>query len=92
MKSITFDDHAKRDLIRLRRWLVNRAPTAAERAIDRVMKSARSLAEYPDRGRRRNHGMRELHVPFGAHSYVLQYRVQGSEVVIMRIRHSLERR
>ncbi len=36
--------------------------------------------------------MRELLVPFGAHAYVLQYRVQGDEVVILRIRHSLERR
>jgi len=36
--------------------------------------------------------MRELYTPFGAHAYVVQYRVQGDAVVILRIRHSLERR
>jgi plasmid stabilization system protein ParE len=92
MKSLAFDERAKRDLIKLRRWLVNRAPLAADRAVDVIMRNAGSLAEHPDRGRRKSHAMRELYVPFGAHAYVLQYRVQGDAVLIVRIRHSLERR
>lgn len=92
MKSIEFDQRAQRDLVKLRRWLVSRAPLAVDRAIDITMKKAASLAEHPDRGSRKGHGMRELHVPFGAHAYVLQYRVHGDAVVIARIRHSLERR
>jgi len=92
MKSLEFDHRASRDLIKLRRWLVNRSPSAADRAIDVIMRSASSLTEHPDRGRRKGYGMRELYIPFGAHAYVLQYRVQGDAVVIARIRHSLERR
>ncbi|PLR23338.1 addiction module toxin RelE [Caulobacter zeae] len=92
MRSIEFDQRAKRDLMKLRRWLVSRAPSAADRAIDVIMKSVGSLAEFPDRGRRKGHGMRELYIPFGAHGYVVQYRQQGQAVVIARIRHSLERR
>ncbi|MFT4251598.1 MAG: type II toxin-antitoxin system RelE/ParE family toxin [Caulobacter sp.] len=92
MRPVEFDQRARRDLMKLRRWLVSRAPLAANRAIDVVMKSVSTLAEFPDRGRGKDHGMRELHVPFGAHAYVIQYRVQDEAVVIARIRHSLERR
>lgn len=92
MKSVEFGPRARRDLIKLRRWLLNRAPSAADRAIDIILEAASLLAEHSDRGRRKTHGMRELYVPFGAHGYVLQYRVERDEVVIVRIRHSLERR
>jgi plasmid stabilization system protein ParE len=92
MKSVEFGPRARRDLIKLRRWLVNRAPSAADRAIDIIIERAGALAEHSDRGRRKGHAMRELYIPFGAHGYVLQYRVERDEVVIVRIRHSLERR
>ncbi|EJL37102.1 plasmid stabilization system protein [Caulobacter sp. AP07] len=92
MKPVEFGPRARRDLIKLRRWLVNRAPSATNRAIDLILERASQLAEYSDLGRRKTHGMRELYVPFGAHAYVLQYRVERDAVVIVRIRHGLERR
>jgi plasmid stabilization system protein ParE len=92
MSTVEFGPRARRDLIKLRRWLVNRAPSAADRAIDVIMERATALAEHPDRGRRKSHAMRELYIPFGAHGYILQYRVERDAVVIVRIRHSLERR
>jgi plasmid stabilization system protein ParE len=92
MKSVELGPRAGRDLIKLRRWLLNRAPSAADRAIDVILEAVGSLAEHSDRGRRKTHGMRELYIPFGVHGYVLQYRVERDEVVIIRIRHSLERR
>jgi len=92
MKSVEFGPRAGRDLIKLRRWLLNRAPSAADRAIDLILKRADQLAEHSDLGRRKSQSMRELYVSFGAHAYVLQYRVHHDTVVILRVRHSLERR
>lgn len=92
MKSVEFGPRARRDLIKLRRWLLNRAPSAADSAIDLILSRAEQLAEHSDLGRRKSQTMRELYVPFGAHGYVLQYRAHQDTVVILRIRHSLERR
>lgn len=92
MKSVELGPRARRDLIKLRRWLVNRAPLAADRAIDLILNRAEQLAEHSDLGRRKSQSMRELYVSFGAQGYVLQYRVHHDTVVILRIRHSLERR
>jgi len=92
MKSVELGPRARRDLIKLRRWLLNRAPSAADRAIDLILNRAGQLAAHSDLGHRRSHGLRELYVPFGAHGYVLQYRVHREAVIILRIRHSLERR
>ncbi|AAK24844.1 type II toxin-antitoxin system RelE/ParE family toxin [Caulobacter vibrioides] len=92
MKSVELGPRARRDLTKLRRWLLNRAPSAADRAIDLILSRAEQLAQHSDLGRRKSQNMRELYVSFGAHGYVLQYRVYPDAVVIARIRHSLERR
>ncbi len=92
MKSVEFGPRARRDLTKLRRWLLNRAPFAADRAIDLILNRAELLAQHPDIGHRKSQNMRELYVSFGAHGYVLQYRVYPDVIVIARIRHSLERR
>lgn len=92
MKFVELGPRARRDLIKLRRWLLNRAPSAADRAIDLILNRADQLAEHSDLGHRKSRNLRELYVSFGAHGYVLQYRVHRDTVVILRIRHSLERR
>lgn len=92
MKVVEFSSLSRRDIIRLRQWLEEYSESVAQRAIEQIFQAASSLAEHADRGRRTRHGMRELMVPFGAHGYVIQYRVEGAAVVIVRIRHSLERR
>jgi len=36
--------------------------------------------------------LREVTARFGAGAYVLRYRIDGETIVIIRVRHSLERR
>lgn len=81
------------DLTRLRDFLVERAPAAAERAATVIAGAARSLRDHPERGfNPATGGLRELYVPFGRNGYVIQYVVSPDEVLILRIFHSLEER
>lgn len=92
MKPVEFALTARRDLDRLRLWLAERAPNAAEDAAETLISAARSLAEFPERGRLVRSGLRELVVPFGSAGYVLRYGVRRDRVVIARVFHSLEDR
>ena len=66
------------------------SPVAAGRLAAELEILADSLMEMPNRGRRdvSNPGVREL--VFGR--YVLRYRVVGETVLIVRVKHSAQRR
>ena len=51
-----------------------------------------SLAEAPLRGCLAGPTVREINIPFGKHAYIVRYRVDGSQVNVIRILHSLQRR
>jgi plasmid stabilization system protein ParE len=76
----------------LRNWLADRSPVAAKRATKAIVAAAKSLADFPERGRLTLEGVRELPAHFGSAGYVLQYVVDEDRVVIVRVFHSLERR
>jgi plasmid stabilization system protein ParE len=59
-------------------------PAAAQRLGRRLIELANSLAEFPHRGRDAGNGRREMTV---VRPYVLRYRVEGDDVLILRIRH-----
>ena len=92
MRTVEFSPTARRDLIRLKQWLDERAPHVTPDAVDVIVAAYRSLAEFPERGLMIPEGLRELIVPFGSAGYVLQYDVQPRQVTILRIFHSLEDR
>ncbi|WP_454718635.1 type II toxin-antitoxin system RelE/ParE family toxin [Caulobacter segnis] len=69
-----------------------RAPHVANRAVETIIAAYRSLGEFPERGRPIPEDLRELIVPFGSASYVIQYDVQPQCVIILRVFHSLEDR
>lgn len=92
MRTVEFSPTARRDLIRLRQWLEERAPNVTNRAIETIIAAYRSLGEFPERGRPVLEDLRELIVPFGSTSYVIQYDVQPQQVIILRVFHSLEDR
>ena len=83
---------AKRDFNRLIVWLSVRDRRAAARLGPLIEEAVSSLAEAPLRGRQAGPTVREINVPFGQQAYILRYRVDGSQVNVIRILHSLQQR
>ncbi|MBO9545751.1 type II toxin-antitoxin system RelE/ParE family toxin [Caulobacter sp.] len=92
MRRVEISATAQGDIRYLRRWLAERSSSASKRATNTILAAARSLIDFPERGRLTQAGIRELPVKFGSAGYVLQYFVEGDRVVIARVFHSLERR
>jgi plasmid stabilization system protein ParE len=84
---------AVRDLARLRRFLGDKSPSAAERAALRIREAAGALREQPELGRIvENEEFRDLVTPFGGGAYVLRYRIDEDAVIVVRVWHTREER
>jgi plasmid stabilization system protein ParE len=86
---------AAADLVRLREFLMDRNPAAAQRAAAAIANGIRSLGIYPERGRQSAvEDARELVVPFGRSAYVVRYALltEADEIVILRVWHGREQR
>jgi len=86
---------ATADIERLREFLYEKNPAAAERAISALLGAVNSLRALPDRGRQFGDlDVRQLTVRVGGSSYVLRYRhdVAREEVVVLRVWHGREAR
>ena len=86
---------AAADIERLRAFLHEKNPGAAERAVDTLVSAVDALTTFPNRGRPSGiPGVRELIVPFGQVPYVVRYAHITSEnlVVVLRIWHGRESR
>lgn len=81
---------ARRDLIRLGDFLIDKNPRAALRAVSTIEAALRDLAVYPASHPLIGHGKRQLTIPFGQSGYIAQYRIQGRSVVVARIFHMRE--
>lgn len=94
MPRIVWLPTASRDIRRLRRFLEVNSPSAAKRAVLKMLTGAEILAEHPEAGGPLNDGTgrRELVLPFGAGAYVLRYRIEDQAVYIIRVWHSKENR
>lgn len=93
MKRVIVTPRAYEDVRRLEAWLIDKDIAAAERVGPLLFEAMMSLSEFPERGVQalRSRG-RELFIPFGAHGYVIRYRVEATRVLIATVHHSLERR
>ena len=83
------------DLERLRAFLADKNPAAAQRAAAAIIGAIQSLDMFPDRGHPTSTAdVRELIVPFGSSAYVLRYAhaARADEVIILRIWHGREQR
>ena len=76
-----------RDLVAIRAYLERFNPHAAASLFDRLLAAGNSLADHAERGRDIGRGRRELVVVY---PYLIGYRVQGSTVQIIRIRHGAQ--
>jgi len=84
---------ARDDVIRLREFIEPHNPSAARKAAENLKKATLLLLENPHIGKLVEHRKdRELIVPFGRRGYVIRYRVEGDEIIILRLWHGLEER
>lgn len=63
-------------------------PLAAQRLAQRLINAGDSLKLFPERGRPVGRGRREL---LSVKPYLIRYRVEGEDVVIMSVRHGARR-
>lgn len=93
MHQVVVTPAAMADVDYLEDWLLVRG-AGYGLELGRVLADASAtLVDFPERAPMGRDGRyRELHVVFHSNQYVIQYQVRGDAVVILRIRHSLERR
>ncbi len=93
MKRIIWSRDASKDISRLREFIHGKNPDAAGRAVKAIRAGVNLLETLPEIGRPvegLSPEYREKLVPFGAGVYILRYRIDGSRVVILAVRHSRE--
>ena len=84
---VIFAPTAIADLLAIRNYIGHFNPAAARRMALRLRSAAESLAEFPDRGRLRRDGAREL---VAVHPYVIVYDVTPPRVTILRVWHGAQ--
>jgi len=93
MKPVLVSPRAYADVRRVEAWLAERNADAAAKVGPLLFAAMMSLRDFPERGRQAvNYRGRELSVPFGAHGYIIRYRVEATRVIIATVHHSRERR
>ena len=82
------------DLQRLEVFLAQLAETTPAEVSALIRKASRSLETFPERCRRvpGRSNFRELFVEARSQTYVVQFRITGQSVVIVRVWHSKESR
>lgn len=82
------------DLIRLRKFIRDKNPSAAARAASKIKEGALTLMSNPESGRpvQGLSSFREVLIPFGSGNYVLRYREDNATIVVVRLWHSKEER
>ncbi|MCF8504979.1 MAG: type II toxin-antitoxin system RelE/ParE family toxin [Caulobacter sp.] len=84
---------AWRDLARLVDFLAPKSPKAEARARAVLWTAIRSLDQFPDRGTPTSvDHVRALFIPFNRGGYIVTYLLEGDDVIVLRIFHSLEER
>jgi plasmid stabilization system protein ParE len=93
MAKVVLNRRAYVDLARLRQFLVEKSPVAADKAAEEIWRGLRQLSEFLQSApQHAQTGLRELPIRFGHYGYVIRYGFDGEKVVVLRIFHALERR
>ncbi len=88
MRRVVWTEPAQADVIRIRRYIAQFRPRAAQRMAEDLYAAADGLGEYPERGKPTRRGWRELLV---IRPYRIVYRVSDDAVFILRVRHTARR-
>lgn len=84
MRAIIWTDDAVGHLEAILTYIAAFDPEAGRRLAQCLVDVADSLAEFSDRGREVDAGLREMTTVW---PYIIRYRVERDRVVILRIRH-----
>lgn len=76
------------DLGRIRAYIGQFNPYAAEKMSERLFDAGNSLADFPERGRPAGRADREL---VSVWPYVIRYRIVGRTILVLRVRHGMRR-
>ncbi|MFY9824067.1 MAG: type II toxin-antitoxin system RelE/ParE family toxin [Thermoanaerobaculia bacterium] len=93
---LVFTELARQDLSRLREFIAEHNPGAAQRAAARIKAASILISQQPRLGRvvrvpaGSSPDVRELPIAFGASGYLIRYQILRSEVRILRIWHARE--
>ena len=92
MAQIVYSRNGLANLERLYRFLAEKNPDAAARAIRTIRDKINILSRHPRLGRVNSEQpeYRELLISFGDAGYVARYRLDGGIVVILAVRHARE--
>ena len=92
MPRITWSRGSIADLDRLARFLLERSPATAERAVATIEEGCELLRSHPDAGRLNDSkdSSRDWSIPFGSGSYIVRYQADPDQITIIAVRHSRE--
>jgi plasmid stabilization system protein ParE len=93
MPRLKWSDNALRDLSQLYDFVSPKSRDAARRAIKAIRQGVKLLAASPQAGRPIDElpsEFREWIIEFGHGTYVVLYRYDGKEVVLLAVRHGRE--
>lgn len=93
MPRLKWSLQAQRDIVRLYDFLFPKSRAAAKRAIKAMREGVKILSSHPEIGRPVDElppEFREWVIEFGQGAYVVLYRFDGKEVVLLSIRHGRE--
>ena len=88
MPSVRWPDATLLQLDDIVAYIEQRNPQAAERMRERLLALGNSLTTFPLRGKLTSSGARQL---VTVKPYILRYRIDQDEVIIIGIRHSARR-
>ncbi|MBL4942078.1 MAG: type II toxin-antitoxin system RelE/ParE family toxin [Colwellia sp.] len=85
---------AVKDVMRLRKFIQDKNPSAAQRAASKIKEGVLILMSHPESGRPVDSlsTFREIFIPFGMGNYILRYREDNLAIVVVRVWHSKEER
>lgn len=90
MPNLLWLPEAKSDIARLHEFLHEKSPDAAQRMVNTLLQGADQLLSFPEMGTPMNDELRrrELFLPFGAGAYVLRYKINRDDIIIVHVWHS----
>lgn len=93
MPRLIWSRHALDDVARLHAFLASKNRDAARTAVRAIRSGVKSIERHPEIGRPADDmepEFREWPIEFGAGGYVVLYHYDGSEAVILAVRHGRE--
>jgi plasmid stabilization system protein ParE len=93
MPHLIWSAPALSDVQRVHRFLVDKNPDAARRAVQAIRQEVKALAKQPAIGRPvvdMEPEFREWLIDFGDSGYIVMYRFDGATAVLLALRHQRE--